>query len=208
MNYHKLLYHNTHWRGEGASPRVLLPPTLTALTPCTQSSTRHSLHMAGSNLARRIHTLCAPLWRRRMALHCPQLSQGKNRTIPAASEPRNLITISSVTCSDHQGLHDPLIPSKCWSAWSLGAGRRIDRSWGISRMGVGATSLGAGFMLRSMSGGGDIGGEAEGRITCRTGAGRGAVTTTGGAEGDPVEGAAVAGGDEGTPDIAEAQDVR
>lgn len=80
-----------------------------------------------------------------------------------------------------------------------------------SRMGVGATSFRAGFMLRSMRGGGDMGGEAAGIITGRTGVGRGAATTTGGAEGDAVEGVAVAdvvGDEEGTPDIAEAQEVR
>ena len=43
----------------------------------------------------------------------------------------------------------------------------MERSCGIfiSLMGVGATSFGAGFMLKSMSGGGDMGGEAAGTIT-------------------------------------------
>lgn len=93
----------------------------------------------------------------------------------------------------------------------------MERSCGIliSLIGVGATSLGAGFMLRSMSGGGDMGGEAAGTITWREGAGagmgRGLGTPTGGAEGLVAEGGGAPPCAEAgvlTPDIADAQEVR
>ncbi|MPC56176.1 hypothetical protein E2C01_050130 [Portunus trituberculatus] len=120
---------------------------------------------------------------------------------------------------DHQGRHDDL-PSGCWSLCSLDSlegGRRMDRSWGtlISLMGVGATSFGAGFILRSMRGGGDMGGDAAGTITWREGAGaemgRGLGTPTGGAEGlvaEGVGGPACVGPEVLTPDMADAQEER
>lgn len=94
----------------------------------------------------------------------------------------------------------------------------MDRSCGtfISLMGIGATSFGAaGFMLRSMRGGGDMGGEAAGTITWREGAGaemgRGLGTPTGGAEGLVAEGGgalACVGPEVLTPDMADAQEER
>lgn len=86
---------------------------------------------------------------------------------------------------------------------------------GVGAMILGAGGGGAGFMLRSISGGGDIEGDEVGTMMGRGGTGRGAVTTTG--PGDEVGGMAetgaggtvLTGGEvEGTPDIAEAHDVR
>lgn len=89
-------------------------------------------------------------------------------------------------------------------------------------MGVGATTTLGAFILRSISGGGDMGGEAEGTMTGRhIGEGRGAtiLTAAGGAGGVTVGGVGEVGGaggacDEGggggevTPVMAEAQEVR